>query len=215
MSDTVVGNCLPPLIPRRITRTISTMLFMKEELERPILFETIPLLTRLSSSSPRTTKFGDCIKELYSQLTGNVYSVCLHRMWPILYSIRGFIVTEVIATPVYRRNYYNVHGRIRGAWFDISEASFSFVLVLEFLIKILADGFLFTPNAYVRSIWNVIDFIILAGILVNVTTGLIFIGGLSRLTRSLKALRALRLITLFDRMRNSFQSLIRYVDLED
>lgn len=40
MSDTVVGNCLPPLIPRRITRTISTMLFMKEELKRPILFET-------------------------------------------------------------------------------------------------------------------------------------------------------------------------------
>ena len=55
MSDTVVGNCLPPLIPRRSTRTISTMLFMKEELKRPILFETIPLLTRLSSSSPRTT----------------------------------------------------------------------------------------------------------------------------------------------------------------
>ncbi|KAE9397917.1 hypothetical protein BT96DRAFT_1020456 [Gymnopus androsaceus JB14] len=126
----------------------------------------------------------------------------------IFLAVIGGIVTEIIATPVYRRNYYNVHGRIRGAWFDISEASFSFVLVLEFLIKIVADGFLFTPNAYVRSIWNAIDFIILAGILVNVTTGLIFIGGLSRLTRSLKALRALRLITLFDRMRNSFQSLI-------
>ncbi|KAJ3718090.1 Ion transport protein-domain-containing protein [Lentinula guzmanii] len=126
----------------------------------------------------------------------------------IFLAVIGGIVTEIIATPVYRRNYYATNGRIRGAWFDLTEASFGFVLLLEFVIKLIADGFSFTPNAYIRSIWNVIDFVILAGILVNVTTGLIFIGGLSRFTRSLKALRALRLITLFDRMRNSFQSLI-------
>ncbi|KAJ3847312.1 Ion transport protein-domain-containing protein [Lentinula lateritia] len=126
----------------------------------------------------------------------------------IFLAVIGGIVTEIIATPVYRRNYYATNGRIRGAWFDLTEATFGFVLLLEFIIKIIADGFLFTPNAYIRSIWNVIDFVILSGILVNVTTGLIFIGGLSRFTRSLKALRALRLITLFDRMRNSFQSLI-------
>ncbi|KAJ3763499.1 Ion transport protein-domain-containing protein [Lentinula raphanica] len=126
----------------------------------------------------------------------------------IFLAVIGGIVTEIIATPVYRRNYYATNGRIRGAWFDLTEATFGFILLLEFIIKIIADGFLFTPNAYIRSIWNVIDFVILAGILVNVTTGLIFIGGLSRFTRSLKALRALRLITLFDRMRNSFQSLI-------
>ena len=59
-----------------------------------------------------------------------------------------------------------------------------------------------------RSIWNVLDFVIMIGIIVNVTTGLIFIGGLSRITRSLKALRALRLVTLIDRMRNTFQNLI-------
>ncbi|KAF5368727.1 hypothetical protein D9757_010428 [Collybiopsis confluens] len=126
----------------------------------------------------------------------------------IFLTVIGGIVTEIIATPVYRRNYYTTNGRIRGAWFDLAEATFGFVLLIEFLIKIVADGLLFTPNAYIRRIWNIIDFVILTGILVNVTTGLIFIGGLSRFTRSLKALRALRLITLFERMRNSFQSLI-------
>ena len=54
----------------------------------------------------------------------------------------------------------------------------------------------------------VLDFFILVGILINATTGLIFIGGLSRITRSLKALRALRLITLVDKMRSTFESLI-------
>lgn len=118
------------------------------------------------------------------------------------------IVVEWIATPLYRRTWYKDHGLIRGSWFDIAETAFGLSLFVEFLIKIIADGFLFTPNAYIRSIWNVLDFFIMVGLVINVTTGLIFVGGLSRLTRSLKALRALRLITLVEKMRSTFESLI-------
>jgi hypothetical protein len=126
----------------------------------------------------------------------------------LLLTVIGGIVVESIATPIYRRNYFIRHGLQLGAWFEIAEAAFGFALVLEFLIKITADGFLFTPNAYIHSIWNVLDFIVMVGILVNVSTGLVFVGGLSRFTRSLKALRALRLITLIDKMRNTFEFLI-------
>ncbi|KAF9005006.1 Ion transport protein-domain-containing protein [Cyathus striatus] len=126
----------------------------------------------------------------------------------LLLTIIGGIVVEGIATPLYRRTYYLEHGLVRGSWFDIAEAAFGFTLFLEFLIKIVADGFAFTPNAYIRSIWNIFDFFIMIGIIVNVSTGLVFVGGLSRFTRSLKALRALRLITLIDQMRYTFQSLI-------
>ena len=41
--------------------------------------------------------------------------------------------------------------------------------MLEFIIKVLADGFLFTLNAYVRSIWNILDFFIMIGLFVDVT----------------------------------------------
>ncbi|KAG2002361.1 high-affinity cell membrane calcium channel, variant 2 [Coprinopsis cinerea AmutBmut pab1-1] len=126
----------------------------------------------------------------------------------ILLTVVGGIVVESVATPLYRRNYYEEHGFVRGSWFDIAEAAFGFTLFIEFLIKVIADGFLLTPNAYLRSIWNGLDFLIMVGIIVNVVTGLIFIGGLSRITRALKALRALRLITLIDQMRNTFQNLI-------
>jgi voltage-dependent calcium channel len=126
----------------------------------------------------------------------------------LLLTVISGIVIESIATPIYRRHYYQQHGLIRGSWFDIAEGSFAAILLLEFIIKIVADGFIFTPNAYVGSIWNCLDFIVLVGVIVNVTTGLIFIGGLSRLTRSLKALRVLRLITLIDKMRTTFKSLI-------
>ncbi|KAH9024879.1 Ion transport protein-domain-containing protein, partial [Lactarius pseudohatsudake] len=126
----------------------------------------------------------------------------------LLLTVIAGIVVESIATPVYRRNYYLEHGRVRGSWFDIAESAFGLTLLMEFVIKVIADGFMFTPNAYVRSIWNVLDFFIMAGLLVNVTTGLIFIGGLSRFTRALKALRALKLITLIEKMRSTFESLI-------
>lgn len=126
----------------------------------------------------------------------------------LLLTVIGGIVVEAIATPVFRKNFYAEHGQLRGSWFDKTETAFGCVFLIEFIIKLIADGFLFTPNAYIRSIWNVLDMFILLGLLVNVTTGLIFIGGLSRFTRSLKALRALRLITLIEKMRSTFQSLI-------
>ncbi|KAJ6602707.1 Ion transport protein-domain-containing protein [Mycena vulgaris] len=88
----------------------------------------------------------------------------------LLLIVIGGIVIEAIAHPVYRRNYFARNGLVRGAWFDIAESAFGLVFFVEFLIKVVADGFLFTPNAY--------------------------------------ALRALRLITLMDRMRTTFESLI-------
>ncbi|KAF8151534.1 high-affinity cell membrane calcium channel [Crassisporium funariophilum] len=144
------------------------------------------------------------------RIFGTAYSPVAHPIFQLvlLLTVIGGIVVEGIATPAYRRNYFEENGLIRGAWFEIAEAAFGFALFIEFMIKVVADGFVFTPNGYLRGIWNCLDFIIMVGIIVNVTTGLIFIGGLSRVTRSLKALRALRLITLIDKMRNTFQSLI-------
>ncbi|KAJ7661709.1 Ion transport protein-domain-containing protein [Mycena rosella] len=145
-----------------------------------------------------------------TRIFGDAQSPVFYPLFQVtlLLIVVGGIVVEAIANPIYRRNYFQEHGLVRGAWFDIAESAFGLVFFVEFLIKIVADGFLFTPNAYVRSIWNLLDFVIMAGLLVNVTTGLIFVGGLSRLTRSLKALRALRFITLIDRMRTTFESLI-------
>lgn len=144
------------------------------------------------------------------RIFGLPHAPLAHSMFQLvlLLTVIGGIVVETIATPVYRKNFYTEHGQIRGSWFDIAETTFGGILIVEFVIKLIADGFLFTPNAYIRSIWNVLDMFILIGLVVNVTTGLIFIGGLSRFTRSLKALRALRLITLIEKMRSTFQSLI-------
>ncbi len=120
------------------------------------------------------------------RIFGTPPSPVAHTMFQlvILLTIIAGIVVEGIATPAYRRHFFEQHGLSRGAWFEIAETAFGFTLFVEFVIKVIADGFLLTPNGYLRSIWNALDFLIMVGIIVNVNTGLVFIGGLSRFTRS-------------------------------
>ncbi|CED84829.1 high-affinity cell membrane calcium channel [Phaffia rhodozyma] len=125
----------------------------------------------------------------------------------ILTVVSGIVVAAV-ATPIYRRVYYTTHIADRQSWFDLTEIALAWVFILEFMIKVIADGFMFCPNAYLRSTWNCIDFVILICLLANTTTSLMTYGGLSRFTRALKAVRSLRLITLSVRAREILYSVV-------
>ncbi|OXH34034.1 high-affinity cell membrane calcium channel [Cryptococcus neoformans] len=126
----------------------------------------------------------------------------------VFLAVVASIVVAAIASPSYRREYYADHGISRWTWFDLTEVALGLIFVLEAAMKIVADGFIFAPNAYLLSLWNVLDFIILITLLINITTSLIFIGGLSRVTRALKSFRALRLITLFGRLRDTLHAVL-------
>jgi hypothetical protein len=119
----------------------------------------------------------------------------------IFAAIIGSVVVAGIATPLYRKMYYIKHESIAGAWFSLLEISLSVFFVLEFFVKTIADGFAFTPNAYLLNTWNLLDMIVLASLLINVISELVVVGGVSHFTRALKAFRALRLINLSSLMR--------------
>lgn len=123
----------------------------------------------------------------------------------ILCAIAGSVTIAATATPAYRRDYYLEHGALRLTWFNLTEVSLGFIFVIEFIIKVVADGFAFTPNAYLFSVWNVLDFFVLLTLVINVGTALSpSTAATSRFTRSLKAFRALRLINLSETMRQTF-----------
>ena len=65
---------------------------------------------------------------------------------------------------------------------------FSLVFTLESIIKIIALGFIFGKNTYLRDPWNVMDFLIVITALMDFFQG--FIGGVI----SLKSLRVLRIL---------------------
>lgn len=126
----------------------------------------------------------------------------------IFAAIVGSVVVAAIATPQYRKQYYADHGVVFASWFSVIELSLSVFFVIEFFVKTIADGLAFTPNAYVLSVWNLLDMFVLISLLINVISELVVAGGVSHFTRALKAFRALRLINLSALMRDTFHAVM-------
>ena len=55
-------------------------------------------------------------------------------------AVVGSVVIAAVATPIYRKRYYAENGVFRGTWFDLAEAGLASVFVLEFAVKVVADG---------------------------------------------------------------------------
>ncbi|RCI07266.1 calcium channel protein [Rhizopus stolonifer] len=88
--------------------------------------------------------------------------------------------------------------------FNTIEVSLSIVFIIELGIRIIADGLLLTPNAYLRNYWNQLDICV---VLLNTVT--IFMGtdAAPRGLSTLRSLRILRLIRYFNGIRDIFVSL--------
>lgn len=122
-------------------------------------------------------------------------------------SIVCIVILTCIATPLYRIEYFTMHGGNAWNWIIWSDIGFAVVFSLEALIKNVADGFLFTPNAYLRNVWNDLDFFVLLTIWATVITELTNRGRIGGVFRAIRALRALRLVSLFDSTRHSFHDI--------
>lgn len=118
------------------------------------------------------------------------------------------VTIACVATPLYMKEYYDFHGRNVRNWFTWSDVAFASIFSIEALIKIVADGFYWTPNAYFRGTWGVIDGIVLITLWINVVTSLYDVGGISRAVGAFKALRALRLLNVSDNAKSTFHSVI-------
>nr|QQY02590.1 voltage-dependent R-type calcium channel subunit alpha-1E [Cryptocotyle lingua] len=86
-----------------------------------------------------------------------------------------------------------------------TETYFLIIFCVEALLKIVALGFLFHKGAYLRNIWNIIDFIV-------VVTGLLayILPNLNQpAVRSLRVLRPLKLVTGFESLQIVLKSILR------
>lgn len=135
---------------------------------------------------------------------------------PVWYAFSAFIYAAIVAmvllacvsTPLYQRDYFEKHGYSVRNWFVWTDMGFAVVFSLEALIKVIADGFFWTPNAYFRGSWGFIDGLVLVTLWVNVITSLYSDGAVSRAVGAFKALRALRLLNVSDSARDTFHSVI-------
>lgn len=135
---------------------------------------------------------------------------------PVWYAFSAFIYAAIVAmvllacvtTPVYQKEYFLEHKFSVKNWFVFTDLGFAVLFSVEALIKIIADGFFWTPNAYFRGSWGFIDGIVLVTLWINVGTSLYKEGNVSRAVGAFKALRALRLLNISDSARDTFHSVI-------
>ncbi|ORY13758.1 calcium-channel protein CCH1 [Clohesyomyces aquaticus] len=135
---------------------------------------------------------------------------------PVWYAFSAFIYAAIIAmvllacvtTPLYQRTYFMQHKFSVKNWFVFSDMGFAILFTVEALIKVIADGVFFTPNAYFRGSWGFIDGVVLITLWINVATSLYNEGQITRTVGAFKALRALRLLNISDSARDHFHSVI-------
>lgn len=135
---------------------------------------------------------------------------------PVWYIFSAFIYAAIvamvllacIATPLYQRQFSNRHHFSVSSWFVWTDLGFALLFTIEAVIKVIADGFFWTPNAYFRGSWGFIDGIVLITLWINVVTSFLQFLGTSRVVGAFKALRALRLLNVSDSARDTFHAVI-------
>ncbi|KAJ3560877.1 hypothetical protein NP233_g10548 [Leucocoprinus birnbaumii] len=146
------------------------------------------------------------------RINGVQYSpvaLCVFQLIILLVVIGGIVVGS-IATPLYDQNHSSPNRLNRISQLDIAERALSFTLCVEFMLKVLADGLIWAPDAYLTSGRNILDFFIMIGTVINVAMRPVAAPGAYRRLGVLKALKVLRLITLFHPMRSTFRSLMAW-----
>lgn len=123
-------------------------------------------------------------------------------------AIVAMVILACVTTPLYQKEYFNKHTFSVRNWFVWADLSFAIIFTIEAIIKVIADGFFWTPNAYFRSSWGAIDGVVLVTFWINVVTALTNDGSVSRAVGAFKALRALRLLNVSDSARDTFHSLV-------
>ncbi|PHH80248.1 hypothetical protein CDD80_2271 [Ophiocordyceps camponoti-rufipedis] len=120
----------------------------------------------------------------------------------------AMVVLACVTTPLYQKEYRERHPSVVLGWYVWTDLAFAIFFTFEAAVKVVADGLLWTPNAYLRSSWGTIDSIVLLTLWINVVTLLVNDGAISRAVGAFKALRALRLLNVSDSARDTFHSLI-------
>lgn len=92
-----------------------------------------------------------------------------------------------------------------------SGAVFLYLYTVELVLKVLAMGFLFNRGAYLRDMWNVLDFVIVASgylpLVMSQNSGGINLSGL----RSLRVLRPLKTVTAIKKLRSLIITIFRAI----
>lgn len=120
------------------------------------------------------------------------------------------VITNVVLT-VYNSPVYQFQHRDNPeAVMRMIHADYAFTVIFtfEFFVKVIADGLILTPNAYMLNGWNLLDLFVLISLYMSNFGRFSGSTGLERGFRAFKALRALRLINLLGPAKETFTAIL-------
>jgi hypothetical protein len=209
------GGPIATLDPAQLARQAVSSTAARRKAQREYLMRHPNYNTSLFIFKPRNPLRRLCQKlvgpghgtERFDGVQPNKYA--WYTFSAVIYAaIVAMVILACIATPLYQKEYFEQHPFSILNWFVWTDTAFAIVFTVEAAIKIIADGFFWTPNAYFRSTWGIIDVIVLITLWINVVTLFTEDGAISRAVGAFKALRALRLLNVSDSARDTFHSLI-------
>ncbi|KAH7056641.1 Ion transport protein-domain-containing protein [Linnemannia elongata] len=144
------------------------------------------------------------------RIEGVPENVLLSRPFNLIITIAilACVVVAAVTTPVWRFNQLVSEKEETPLIIRVSDWLFPVFFTVEFLIRVIADGFIFTPDAYLKTLWNQIDFFVLLTLYAPWFANLGDSQGVARFFRSLKALRALRLINQSAYIKGTFHAVL-------
>lgn len=209
------GRAYEDLDPRRMAKEVVSATEKRKRAQREYLRKHPNYNVSLFIFGPRNPIRRLC-QRIVGPGRGNDRMEGLAPSVPVWYAFSAFIYAAIIAmvllacvtTPLYQRDYFTRNEFSVKNWFVFTDMGFAVLFTIEALIKVIADGFFWTPNAYFRGSWGFIDGLVLVTLWVNVVTSLLNEGQISRTVGAFKALRALRLLNISDSARDHFHSVI-------
>ncbi|KAL2137077.1 hypothetical protein VTI74DRAFT_9683 [Chaetomium olivicolor] len=214
-SNVRFGGPIVTLDPKQLAKQAVSATAARRKAQREYLMRHPNYNTSLFIFKPRNPLRRLCQKlvgpgrgsERFDGVQPNKYA--WYTFSAVIYAaIVAMVILACITTPLYQKEYFDTHPFSVRNWFVWTDMAFAIVFTLEAIIKIIADGFFWTPNAYFRSTWGFIDVVVLITLWINVITLFMNAGAISRAVGAFKALRALRLLNVSDSARETFHSLM-------
>lgn len=103
-----------------------------------------------------------------------------------------FIISNIIA-PVYYHKYL-ISTKLN--WYVCTEAAFMAVFTTDLILKVITDRLIFSPNAVLKLVWEVLEFFVWITILCNFIQELIWGAQSAKIMSAFKAFRVLRVFAI-------------------
>ncbi|KAF9551224.1 calcium channel protein [Mortierella hygrophila] len=160
--------------------------------------EAHPMYDRALFILPSNNRFRQWCRRVVGPRTGRKIVTMNWFNWAIFVTILISIGVVIVDDPVDRLKAKVTGITTRLDILDDIDYATTIIFVVEQGLRILADGFLFTPTGYLRDLWNVLDLGIVLMSCVKVFGQIDHLFSLTRAVRALACLRVIRLVRYFE-----------------